>query len=96
MSRYIDADAVKEYILTNGFYCDTEADKRYSAELIDKIFPTANVVEVKHGPWIAYGLEDGFAIERYICSECGYDVGVRTTTYCPNCGSQMDLDGDTE
>lgn len=46
MSRYIDADKVKEYILSTGFYCDTEADRKYSAELIDELFPTADVVEV--------------------------------------------------
>ena len=46
MGKYIDADKVKEYILSTGFYCDTEADRKYSAELIDELFPTADVVEV--------------------------------------------------
>ena len=46
MSKYIDADKVKEYILSTGFYCDTEADRKYSAELIDELFPTADVQEV--------------------------------------------------
>ena len=46
MGRYIDADKVKEYILSTGFYCDTEADRKHSAELIDELFPTADVVEV--------------------------------------------------
>ena len=44
----------------------------------------------RRGRWIAYGLEDGFAIERYICSECNYDIGVITKNYCPNCGAQME------
>lgn len=45
--RLIDADAVKEYILNKGFYCDTEADKQYSAELVDKIFPTIKAVPLE-------------------------------------------------
>lgn len=45
MPRYIDADDVKRLILEDGLYCDTEADKEYSASIIDKI-PTADVVEV--------------------------------------------------
>lgn len=45
MARYIDADAVKKYILETGFYCDTYADREYSAEIIDT-FPTEDVVQV--------------------------------------------------
>ena len=44
--RLIDADAVKDYILRKGFYCDTEADKEYTAEQIDIIFPTVEAIPI--------------------------------------------------
>lgn len=53
---------------------------------------------IKHGRWIRTG-EDGY------CSVCKCDMPMfrneweweyTETPYCPNCGSRMDLDGDTE
>lgn len=44
--RLIDADKVKEYILTEGFYCDTRADKEYTAERIDELFPTVEAIPI--------------------------------------------------
>lgn len=45
--RPIDADKVKEYVLTEGFYCDTRADKEYTAELIDQLFPTIKAIPIE-------------------------------------------------
>jgi len=42
--RLIDADKVKQYILAEGFYCDTEADKEATAEKIDELFPTVDAI----------------------------------------------------
>ena len=42
--RLIDADEVKNYILTEGFYCDTQADKEYVAELFTKLFKTVKAI----------------------------------------------------
>ena len=86
MSRYIDAEKLIGRLKKDPLYPLVE---RYRIIRVIEAEPTADVVEIKHGHWIAYGLEDGFAIERYICSECGYDVGVRATSYCPNCGALM-------
>ena len=49
-------------------------------------FPAADVVEVRHGRWIA--THDEFCS----CSVCKYPVYVAwgQTNYCPNCGAQMD------
>ena len=44
--RLIDADKVKEYILKEGFYCDTEADKEATAKEIDSLFPTVKAIPV--------------------------------------------------
>lgn len=49
--RPIDADKVKEYVLTEGFYCDTRADKEYTAELIDQLFPTIKAIPIE---WLKY------------------------------------------
>lgn len=88
MSKYIDADKVKGYILSTGFYCDTEADRKHSAELIDELFPPADVKEVRHGRWKCV------SIGRYACSLCGrepwYEGSINTMHYCPNCGAKMD------
>ena len=48
--------------------------------------PVADVVEVRHGRWIA--THDEFCG----CSVCKYPVYVAwgQTNYCPNCGAQMD------
>lgn len=44
--RLIDADMVKQYILTEGFYCDTKADKEDTAEEIDQLFSTVDAIPV--------------------------------------------------
>ena len=57
-------------------------------------FPTADVVEVKHGYWhrkhIGNGWDDWDALT---CSECNkyYKKPLFPTNYCPNCGAKMDL-----
>ena len=58
-----------------------------SRDLVAK-FPTADVVEVRHGVWIwtENGTED---YEQYwICSCCG-DKDYIEYNYCPHCGAKM-------
>lgn len=45
--RLIDADKVKQHALTVGFYCDTDADKKATAEKIDQLFPTVEAIPVE-------------------------------------------------
>lgn len=49
MARLIDAEQVKQYALTEGFYCDTDADKEATAEEIDQLFPTVKAIPIE---WI--------------------------------------------
>ena len=56
--------------------------------------PTADVVEVKHGEWIA----DRNPVEvAFICSECKYRYFFADPeeeceyNFCPHCGAKMDL-----
>lgn len=95
MPRYIDADELKNAFTNWREIVNNPYDFFPSVEECKAVIdaqPTAEVVEIKRGRWIAYGLEDGFAIERHICSECDYDIGVIPTNYCPNCGAKMDED----
>jgi len=45
--RLIDAEKVKQYILEEGFYCDTEADKEATAGEIDELFPTVDAISIE-------------------------------------------------
>lgn len=58
--------------------------------------PTADVVEVKYGEWIAKASthisKRGRLInyDRYKCSVCGVWNGRHKPNYCPHCGAKMD------
>lgn len=45
----IDANKVKEYILKEGFYCDTKADREAVVKEIDSLFPTVEAIPIE---WI--------------------------------------------
>lgn len=102
MAEYIEREAVIDEIesttwchincqknLVEGAAC--EADALYKATDIYNVIksvPTADVVEVRHGEWIAS--HDEFCA----CSICKYPfyVGWNQANYCPNCGAKMDGD----
>jgi len=44
------------------------------------------------GKWMVYAkveFGDFKGTEKYKCSECGHEVGVFLSRYCPNCGAEM-------
>ena len=94
MSRYIDADALRE-ALEIGHDCEhCEIGREYcdheNISIIDVCVTiaeqkTVDAVEVKHGHWI----DTGSGQECSICGEIqyGYDSG---RFYCQNCGAKMD------
>lgn len=86
--RYIDAD--KElYNLSD--------DLPYKASVRRVLMqaPEADVVEVRHGKWIAVPSSDMSTGKAYKCSECGkFRFGVRLPPYCQECGARMDGDED--
>ena len=94
MSKYVDVDkAIKNYARygISHFYDATDL------EAILNECPAADVQEVRHGRWIT--LDDEY-IDECKCSSCGvleyFNKGWKRFNYCPNCGSRMDLEGDTE
>lgn len=55
-----------------------------------ELLPAADVVEVRHGEWVAKDLivRSPFARNHY-CSVCQYEP-IETKSYCPECGAKMD------
>lgn len=51
--------------------------------------PAANVIEIKHGKWVAHGY-------KWRCSVCNCKLNLDGTPmenglyFCPNCGAKMD------
>ena len=106
MSRYIDADALK-----NDLYSIIKADCGYTADALAGLMiaervidnaPTADVVPVVHGRWERIGIRDRKGLQIYpCCSACGMVCaayrseweGLRGAwKFCPNCGARMDAD----
>ena len=87
--RLIDADALKElrheYIQGRIKFDGNEYD------LIDKC-PTIEAEPVKHGKWMPCGFG-----KEIMCSVCGCELkGGWWYRHCPDCGANMDLDGDSK
>lgn len=87
--RYID---IKKFTIPRGFFNqDLNVPK-----IFDLLYsqPTADVVEVKHGEWIAYRNPVEVV---FICSECKYRYFFADPeeeceyNFCPHCGAKMDL-----
>ena len=89
MARYIDADALMKKL--NKDPIGQTIVQRYNIDGFIEAFPTADVVEVKHGNWV--GIDDD-PCETFECDRCGFvlDDWVQGALYnfCPNCGAKMD------
>lgn len=85
MTRYIDADALKEYFKTIRKYHVGKYSEWYLADVLEQQ-PTIDAEPVRHGKWIDI-------TESHIgtCSLCGDRWGsVDMMNYCPSCGARMD------
>ena len=80
ISKYDVLDTMYKYITPNE-----DSIKLYVAL---SLMPSAKPKQ-KRGKWIKHGLEEGHAIEKYTCSECGYYSGTKTSNFCPDCGADM-------
>lgn len=103
MSRYIDADNLKEkaFLIDIDNACNTDNGffpfKAVDVDDIDAE-PTANVQPIIHAHWCfdfetPYCSSCGFNPENFFHTE-GYDTVCmnlhKPPTYCPNCGAIMD------
>lgn len=82
--RYIDAEKLEKdgWSASRTYQQDVKTMVYETKKMTD--FPTADVVEVKHGEW-----------KQGCCLECGYDWGkdapiTSVPNFCPNCGVKMD------
>lgn len=94
MPRYIDADKLSENITER---VNNPAIRSWLLSLINGT-PIVDVVEVKHGKWIA---ADEYMTDK--CSMCGTHIqiedfeecsynpkcGIVKLNYCPHCGAKM-------
>ena len=106
MSRYIDADKLKEHYMWwgGGFTANCKDGQKEVKKIFDEIIdlqPTADVRENVRGEWIDDGIHGDWAWEQdghgnfwhfWKCSRCGMGTKTRSN-YCPNCGA--DMRGDT-
>ena len=100
MSRYIDADALRNKIQVEANALDITDDEQtdgfwhgliWTRQALDDM-PTADVGPVRYGRWV----EDKYSYEH--CSVCGFEWDEPeyvsnfrcTVNYCPNCGAKMD------
>ena len=93
MARYIDADAIIEFIDLGHYRNPLELcySEQYVVDMIESR-PTADVVEVKHGEWQVYYDEDSPQDGIWKCSICSYIRlidDISPTSFCPNCGADM-------
>lgn len=107
MTRYIDADKLRNDLITLE-------PPGYSQSVLGIITlrvldeqPTADVVEVRHGEWMWDDNAIDWGIGAWVCSNChGRNdniYAVKNTDpyiwvgsqYCPNCGARMDGRSDT-
>ena len=93
MSRYIDADKLKEHYMWwgGGFTANCKDGQKEVKKIFDEIIdlqPTADVRENVRGEWI---IRNGM----YRCSNCDkpshvvFGKSKLLTRYCPFCGADM-------
>lgn len=88
MPEYIEREAIKKVIGDLHF-------QNYGVALIAIMdMPTADVVKVRHGEWIAVSSSDMSTGKAFKCSKCQkMRYGVRLPPYCQECGAKMDGKG---
>ena len=98
MTRYIDADALKEsidehvYLVNHGFNESEYGITQYGIHQIIDDAPTIDAEPVRHGKWRFVKCATGL---RSQCNECLHWVDAGTDrNYCPNCGARMDEEND--
>lgn len=80
-----------------GSYCRDNVF-RWLAEEFEITEPAADAEPVRHGAWYPCFEDWRQQQEGNKCSVCGfeyYGTGIRSFHYCPNCGSKMDLEDET-
>lgn len=91
--RLIDA---KPLMQSGWHLVQTGESNRFIQSMSLADIPTVDAKPVVHGQWINWGKSGTPTYENYgTCSVCHEDAEIHTEhrNYCPNCGAQMDGDG---
>ena len=75
-------------VLQNNFDCGNTYGYKVADEIID-LLPSVTSQEQKTGYWKTRPLIT-------FCSECGFELKIDNTNYCPNCGAKMDEPRESE
>lgn len=94
MSDYINREDAIQANIAQVEFCKSEgldfSGKLHIDSVINNLkhIPAADVVERKHGEWIAVDP----AYDYYKCSECrkGTTFDMKPYNFCPNCGAEME------
>lgn len=93
MHKYIDADALMEYLKQNWEPINDSFPMSFSLDQIKETLnemPAADVEPVRHGHWINLGMRVACTKSpTHYCSECGMH-GYSDYERCPKCGCKMD------
>ena len=94
MARYIDADAVIQYLYDeyHGMISDEDMKIYKIIRMLDHT-PAADVQEVKHGKWLYEDYECSFcgeSLSSIMDSDSYFSIGFNGCDYCPYCGAKMD------
>ena len=86
MSRYIDADAIRDEWLHGGANEHIYDTNDFLDSIDDQ--PTADVEPIRHEHWELYNRNGSI---EYRCSSCNYGWKNKWKDYyCPHCGAKMD------
>lgn len=90
--RLIDAD-INVYDYVETWYCTCSDYGRQRVMAVDDLsyLPTINAVPVMYGKWIKTAETPWNT--QYQCSICNTTT-INCSCFCPNCGANMNLDGD--
>lgn len=97
--RFIDADKFIERLNASPAFPNMGMDGYFLLGVVEdllKSFPTADVVEVRHGEWYTDNcatLSGGLNWYSHSCSDCNYTYKTVVPIgydFCPNCGAKMD------
>ena len=85
MSRAIDADHLKRWIISRGL-----KSQLHPADIIDQIDRESTIEpERKKGRWIEHNPHKWGLGIVFECSECGEKIDCEPSNFCPNCGADM-------
>lgn len=94
MAEYIERQAVIDLLKGAGEESGSSVvDIELTIEAVQNDISTADVVPAKHAHWIPNKWTQT-RNQLVSCSRCGCEASYPGENYCPNCGAEMDEEGE--